>query len=176
MSKELAKEELLDKVEEAASKCERELHGCGRCALSALMQYFELGDKTSADLVLKAVLPLSGGIAQTRNTCGALLGGLMAIGMVCFPGKLEDATMEDIRAAMTLGRQYYRRFEKEVGNVRCFDIREVGLGRCFDTADPDEYDKFVKAGAYDFCGKVCGKAARLAAEFILEIRQKQREG
>jgi len=176
MSKELAKEELLDKVEEAASKCERELHGCGRCALSALMQYFELGDKTSTDLVLKAVLPLSGGIAQTRNTCGALLGGLMAIGMVCFPGKLEDATMEDIRAAMTLGRQYYRRFEKEVGNVRCFDIREVGLGRCFDTADPDEYDKFVKAGAYDFCGRVCGKAARLAAESILEIRQKQREG
>lgn len=176
MSKEPAREELLDKVEETASKCERELHGCGRCALAALMQCFELGDKTSADLILKAILPLSGGIAQTRNTCGALLGGLMAIGMVCFPGKLEDATMDDIRAAMTLGRQYYRRFEKEIGNVRCFDIREVGLGRCFDTADPDEYDKFVKAGAYDLCSKVCGKAARLAAEFILEIQQKQREG
>jgi C_GCAxxG_C_C family probable redox protein len=176
MSKELAREELLDKVEETASKCERELHGCGRCALAALMQHFELGDRTSTDLVLKAILPLSGGIAQTRNTCGALLGGLMAIGMVFFPGKLEDATMDDIRAAMTLGRQYYRRFEKEMGNVRCFDIREVGLGRCFDTADPDEYDKFVKAGAYDLCSKVCGKAARLAAEFILEIREKQREG
>lgn len=176
MSKELAKEELLDKVEEAAQKCERELHGCGRCALSALMQHLELGDKSSADLILKAILPLSGGIAQTRNTCAAMLGGLMAIGMVFFPGKLEDATMEDIRAAMTLGRQYYRRFEKEVGNVRCFDIREVGLGRCFDTADPDEYDKFVKAGAYDLCASVCGKAARLAAEFILQIRQKQREG
>jgi len=176
MSKELAREELLDKVEETASKCERELHGCGRCALAALMQCLELGDKASADLILKAILPLSGGIAQTRNTCGALLGGLMAIGMVYFPGKLEDATMDDIRAAMTLGRQYYRRFEKEVGNVRCFDIREVGLGRCFDTADPDEYDKFVKAGAYDLCSKVCGTAARLAAEFILEIQQKQREG
>ncbi len=176
MSKELARKELLDKVEEAASKCERELHGCGRCALAALMQHFELGDRTSTDLVLKAILPLSGGIAQTRNTCAAMLGGLMAIGMVFFHGKLEDATMDDIRAAMTLGRQYYRRFEKEMGNVRCFDIREVGLGRCFDTADPDEYDKFVKAGAYDLCSKVCGKAARLAAEFILEIRQKQREG
>ena len=170
MSKELAKEELLDKVEEAASKCERELHGCGRCALASLMQYFELGDKSSADLMLKAILPLSGGIAQTRNTCAAALGGLMAIGMVFFQGKLEDAKMEDIRAAMALGSQYYRRFEKEIGNVRCFDIRAVGLGRCFDTADPDEYDKFVKAGAYDLCSKVCGKAARLAGEFILNIR------
>lgn len=176
MSKELTREEFLDKVEETASKCEREIHGCGRCALAALMQCFELGDKASADLILKAILPLSGGIAQTRNTCGALLGGLMAIGMVFFPGRLEDATMDDIRAAMTLGRQYYRRFEKEIGNVRCFDIREVGLGRCFDTADPDEYDKFVQAGAYDLCSRVCGKAARLAAEFIMEIQERQRQG
>lgn len=175
MSKELAREELLNKVEETASKYERELHGCGRSTLAALMQQFELGDESSTDLILKGLLPLSGGIVQTRNTCGAVLGGLMAIGMVFFSGKVEEAKMEEIQAAMALGRQYYRRFEKEVGNVRCFDIREVGLGRCFDTADPDEYDKFVKAGAYDLCSKVCGKAARLAAEFILEIQQKQRE-
>jgi len=173
MSKQLAKDELLDKIEEAASKCEREVHGCGRCALATLMQYFELGDESSVDLISKGILPLSGGIAQTYSTCGALLGGLMAIGMAFFPGKVEDAEMEDIRAAMALGRQYYRRFEKELGSVRCFDIRAVGLGRCFDTADPDEYDKFVKAGAYDLCSKVAGKAARLAAEYILRIREER---
>ena len=175
MAKELPKGEFLNKIVEAASKCEREVHGCGRCTLSALMEYFELGDKASADLILKAVLPLSGGIAQTRNVCAALLGGLMAIGMVFFPGKLEEAELDDIKAAMALGKQYYRKFEKEVGNVRCFDIRDVGLGRVFDTTDPDEYDKFVKAGAYELCSKVCGKAARLAAEFILRIQEERKE-
>jgi len=171
MAKELSKEELLDSIEEAAAKCEREVHGCGRCSLAALTQYFHLGDEASVDLLLKAVLPLSGGIAQTRNTCAAVLGGLMAIGMVYFSGRLEEADMEDIMAAMKLGREYYRRFEREMGHVRCFDIRETGIGRCFDTADPDEYERFVKAGGYELCSKVAGKAARLAAEYMLQIRE-----
>ena len=171
MAKELSQEELLGKIEEAASRCEREVHGCGRCTLAALTEYFELGDKASVDLLLKAVLPLSGGIAQTRNTCAAMLGGLMAIGMAFFHGKLEDAKIEDIMEAMALGRKYYRRFEQEIGHARCFDIRETGIGRGFDTADPEEYQKFVQAGGYELCSSIVGKAARLAAEYIVEIRQ-----
>ena len=166
-------QEFLNKIEQEASRCEKEVHGCGRCVLAALMDQFELGDKASVDLIQKAVLPLSGGIAQKRNTCAAALGGLMAIGMVYFPGKLEDAQIEDIMKAMALGRQYYSQFEKELGHIRCYDIREAGLGRCFDTADPDEYAKFVKAGGYELCSSVVGKAARLAAEFILEIRRER---
>lgn len=171
MAQELSREEFLDKIEEAAVKCEREVHGCGRCSLAALTQYLDLGDEASVDLLLKAVLPLSGGIAQTRNTCAAVLGGLMAIGMVYFSGRLEEANMEDIMAAMKLGREYYRHFEREIGHARCFDIRETGIGRCFDTADPDEYERFVKAGGYELCSKVAGKAARLAAEYILQLRE-----
>jgi C_GCAxxG_C_C family probable redox protein len=175
MSEQLSRAEFLDKVENAAATCERTVHGCGRCALSALMENFDLGDKAGKELALMGILPMSGGIAQTRNTCGALLGGLMGIGMVSFPAGLEQANMDDIRQAMKLGAQYYRKFEKEVGNTRCFDIRAVGLGRCFDTGDPDEYRKFVEAGAYDFCGGISGKAARLAAEFMLDILESQKK-
>ena len=173
MARDVSNEEFLNKIEGEAAKREKEVHGCGRCVLAALMDQFELGDKASADLIQKAMLPLSGGIAQKRNTCAAALGGLMAIGMVYFPGKLEDAQIEDIMKAMALGRQYYSQFEKELGHIRCYDIREAGLGRCFDTADPDEYEKFVKAGGYELCSSVVGKAARLAAEFILEIRRER---
>lgn len=176
MAKELSKEELLDKIEETASKYEKEIGFVGRCVLKTLMEYFDLGDKSSKDLCLKSIMPLCAGIAGTRNTCGGLLGGLMAIGMVFFPGREEDADFETIQSAMALGRQYYRRFEKEVGNTRCFDIRQVGLGRMFDTADPEEYDKFKKAGGYDLCSRVSGKAARLAAEFILKIQEEREKG
>ena len=169
----LSNEEFLNKVEQEAGKCEETAHGCARCVLAALMAQFKLCNKESADFIQKAVLPLSGGIAQKRNTCAASLGGLMAIGMAYFPGKLEDAKIEDIMKVMALGRQYYSRFEKEIGHIRCYDIREAGLGRCFDTADPDEYEKYVKAGGYDLCKGVVGKAARLAAEFILELRQEK---
>ena len=171
--KEVPKEEFLSEVEETAAKCEREVHGCGRCTLAALMEHFKLADRSSADSLLKGMLPLSGGIAQTRNTCAAALAGLMAIGIVFFQSNLEEASMDDIRAAMALGREYYREFEREVGHIRCFDIRETGLGRVFDTADPDEYEKYVKAGGYDLCSSVCGKAARLAGEYIIRIREEQ---
>ena len=175
MPEESSRAEFLDKVEKTASTCEREVHGCGRCALSALMEHFDLGDQAGKELVLMGILPMSGGIAQTRNTCGALLGGLMGIGMVSFPAGLEKSNMDDIRGAMKIGAQYYRRFEKEIGHSRCFDIRAVGLGRCFDTGDPDEYRKFVEAGAYDFCAGICGKAARMAAEFMLDIQESQKK-
>lgn len=171
-----SKEEILDKVEQTAYKSEMELHGCGRCCLAALMEHLELGDKVSADACLKAILPLSGGIAHTRNTCAALLGGLMAIGIAAVPGNLDDVNYQRIHELMELGRQYYRDFEKEVGNVRCFDIRQVGLGRCYDTADPEEQEKFAREGGYEWCSKVCGKAARLAARYIFDIWENQGGG
>ena len=33
----------------------------------------------------------------------------------------------------------------------------------------------VNAGAYDLCSGVCGKAARLAAEFMLDIQESQKK-
>ena len=159
---ELSKKEFLTKVQKTAENYERTVHGCGRCTLKALIEHFDLGGGVNTDFMLKAIIPFSGGIAQTRNTCGAALAGLMAIGMVFFDGKIEDITNEDMMAGMAAGRKFYRNFEKKIGHIRCFDIREVGLGRCFDTSDPDEYEKFVEAGAYDLCGGVVGKAARLA--------------
>ena len=170
---ELSKQELLEKIEKAAYQNEMEIHGCGRCTLASLVKYLELGDDSSGLLLSKAILPLSGGIAGTRNTCGALLGGLMAIGIASFPGSLDDTGIEQVHEAMALGNEYYRRFEKEIGNSRCFDIRQTGLGRVFDTGDPDEYEKFVKAGGYELCSGVVDKAARLAAEFILNLREQK---
>ena len=176
MTDDLQKATVLDEVEELGAKLEGEIHGCGRCALAALMEKFELVESENRDLILKAILPLSGGIAQTRNTCAAVLGGLMGIGMAYFEGeRLEDADINDIMGAMAVGRDFYRKFEKEVGHVRCFDIREAGLGRCFDAVDPGEYQKFVEAGGYDLCSRTVGKAARIAGEYIIKIREDRRD-
>ena len=106
MARDLSNEEFLNKIEGEAAKRKKEVHGYERCVLAALMAQFELGNKASVDLIQKVMLSLSGGIAQKRNTCAAALGGLMGIGIVCFPGKLEDAQIEDIMKAMAIGRQY----------------------------------------------------------------------
>lgn len=173
MSQKPTKIKVLDQIEEEASACLREFHSCAPCCLSTLLEHLDLADKPTTELFQKAVMSLSGGIVQEHETCGALLSGIMAIGIVSSPNKREGATRDDMMASMKPALEYYRKFEKEIGHVRCFDIRRVGLGRCFDTADPDEYAKFEAAGGHELCGKVVGKAARLAAEIIIDLRQRQ---
>jgi hypothetical protein len=56
------------------------------------------------------------------------------------------------------------------------EIYGCGLWYGFDTADPDEFDKFVKAGGMEFCSRVVGKGTRLAAEYILDIKEQQAKG
>lgn len=161
------KQKLLDKIEREAAQHERELHACGRSALMALALNLNLMDENCINATLRAAIPLSGGIAGTRNHCGALLAGIMAIGLATVKSDPRKDTVEERKAAMAASKRLYRRFEKEIGHVRCFDIREVGLGRSFDTSDPGELKRFEEAGGFVFCSSVVGKAARMAAEIIL---------
>ena len=163
--------ELLDRVEQDGTACEKEMHACARCALLAVARNLKLADDECIDAALRAAMPLSGGIAGTRNQCGALVGGIMAIGLAMVKGSPREAAVEERKASMKVAKQLYRWFEKEIGHVRCYDIRDAGLGRSFDTSDPEEMQKFVAAGGYELCGGVVGKTARRAAEMILEAQQ-----
>lgn len=162
----LYKRELVDKIEETAKACEIEYHGCSKCVVSTLAEQLGLG----GDEVVRASVPLAGGIARTGNTCGALIGGLMAIGLA-FASSDKSDTDSLFRTLETAGR-FYRIFGKEIGYVLCRDIRVDRLGRFFDTVDPDESRKFAEAGGHEACAGVVSKAARLAAEFILDERER----
>jgi len=169
MVQELSREGLLDKIEETAHNYERDYHGCSRCTLLALQEHLNLGD----DLTFQASTPFAGGIAFRGETCGALLGGLFAIGLATASKEIEDE--EALFRSLAAGFRFCRRFEKEMGTTLCRDILKARLGRYFNLADPNEYEEAKKAGIYDVCPKVVGKASRLAAEFILELREANKE-
>ena len=80
------KEELLDRIEETARNYERDYHGCSRCVLLSLQKHLNLGN----DLTFQASTPLAGGVAMRGETCGALLGGLLAVGLVTASKEIED--------------------------------------------------------------------------------------
>jgi C_GCAxxG_C_C family probable redox protein len=163
-----ANEELLDRIEADAARMERELHACARCTLFAVGQNLKLADDKCLEAALKTAIPLSGGIAGTRNHCGALVGGIMAIGLGMVKYDARTANPEQRKPVMGAAKTFYRWFEKEVGHARCYDIRDAGLGRSFDTSDPEETKKFEAAGGFEMCSGIVGKAARRAAELILE--------
>ena len=165
----LSKEELLDKIEKVAQSYESNYHGCSRCVLLALQEHLDLGD----DLTFQASTPFAGGVAMKGETCGALLGGLLAVGLATASKNIEDESA--LFGSLAASFRFYRRFEKEMGATLCRDIQKAKLGRYFNIADPNEYKEFKKAGGYVECSKVVGKASRLAAEFILELRERGQE-
>ncbi len=166
MSHHKSREELLDRVEKQAHDLERDVHGCSRCVLKALQDNLDLGDDAS----LKASTPLAAGVALRGETCGALLGGLLGVGIATASADLED---EDAMInTMMAGYELADTFEKEFGTTNCAKIQTERLGKFFFLGDPDQYEAFIKAGGYVECPKVVGKAARMAALRILDLRDK----
>ena len=90
---------LLDKVEADGEALHKEVGVCARSTLMAVGRNLDLGSDAELDGALKTAIPLSGGIASTRNECGALIGGVMAIGMALVdydPKTTLDETLKRI--------------------------------------------------------------------------------
>lgn len=128
-------------------------------------------------MVLKAAGFMAAGIARMGNLCGALAGSMMALGLAAGRERIEDAEYgEEIDETsgqprrIELARTFFQRFVQEFGSSLCRDIHISQLGRSYNIHDPKEYKEFQKAGGYEKCSKVVGKAARLAAEVILEMK------
>jgi C_GCAxxG_C_C family probable redox protein len=166
MSERLSREEVLNKVEQAAHDYEKDFHGCSRCVLKGLQDYLNLGD----GITLRASTPFAAGIAMRGETCGALLGALMAVGIVTASEEFEDSNA--LNNSLAAGFRFIRMVKKEFGSTDCVKIQTDRLGRSFNIADPQQYQAFIDAGGYVECPKVVGKIARMAAEFILDYRAK----
>ena len=165
-AQESSKEELLDQIEKTAHDYEARYHGCSRSVMQSLADHLKLGDT----LTFKASAPLSGGVAMRGETCGALIAGVMALGIAWGKEAIEE---EDWMEPVIAGYRLCRRFEKELGSTSCREIQTARLGRAFNFADLNDYEEFQKAGGYVECPKVVAKAARLTAQMIMEGSEKK---
>lgn len=155
------REELLKKIEERAAFYEKTYHGCSQCTLLAIQENLNLTDEGA----FKAATSLVGGVALMGDTCGAVIGGLMALGLVYGRSKIEDG--EQLTLALRPARTFYRRFQKQYGSCICRELQKIALGRSFDMTKKEDYEAFRAAGAYEKCAQFAGGAARLAAEIII---------
>jgi len=167
MQKKNSRDELLNTIEKTAHDYEKSFHGCSRCVFKALQDHLDLGDGPS----LKASTPLAAGVAMRGETCGALLGGLLAVGIVTAKEDLKDS--DALNNTLAAGFRLARKVEKEFGTTNCTTIQSERLGRFYSLADPEQYKAFIEAGGYEECPKVVGKIARMTAEFILDYLEKK---
>jgi C_GCAxxG_C_C family probable redox protein len=164
-----SKEEILDKAYKLAYKYEAERGSCPQCVLAALYEIFKISDPET----IKAADAMAGGTAlSTEGTCGALVGGLLAISSIVGRTYKDFSEGERRRRVFQYAKKFYDKFVKEYGSPVCKNIHKKLFGRSFNLLDPKDYEEFDKAGAHvDKCTSVSGNAARWAAEIILELKK-----
>ncbi|MBN1375690.1 MAG: C_GCAxxG_C_C family protein [Dehalococcoidia bacterium] len=156
--------EILDRLEQKAGDYEELFTSCAQGTLLALQEEFNLGNEQS----LKAATAMPG-IALRGETCGAVIGAIMALGLAMGRAKPEDSAAAD--RTMSASRKLCSRFEEEFGGCNCRDVQRHIFGRSFELNDPRDGAAFVAANAIKKCRVPPGKAARIAGEIILNSQK-----
>ncbi|MBI5164578.1 MAG: C_GCAxxG_C_C family protein [Magnetospirillum sp.] len=157
-----------DDREAAAAQAERRAfemelaYGCcPQCVLAAVKETAGAG---ITDETIKASHGLSGGGAlMGSGACGALTGGLVALGAK----KGRDADKLDKGRGMAnfnAGKQLVDRFRAEFGGVTCQELQQEFTGRTWDLWNAAEYKGFSDAR-----GEKCARASALVARWVVEM-------
>ncbi len=170
-------EEAVTQASRRAMEMESRFWGCSQAVLGALQEALSIGNTDS----FKAGTVLSAGVARRGETCGALIGALMALGIECGRSRMPDRDdynqamehAQDIVDAFKDGIRAHYNIPESLQSTLCPEIQTHLYGRAFAFADPAERKAFNDAGGHDpdGCPRVCAIAAAATARKILELRK-----
>ncbi len=155
--------QILDRVQRRAEEYNFLARNCARGTALALLEEFGLGNLQ----VVQALSPFPG-FGGTGWMCGAVTGGLIALGL--YFGSEDVLNYDAVGAAVQAARKFMPRFQATVGSVLCPELQErVIFGRYMDpAASPENMAAFAAAKGFEKCSLLPGIGARIAAEIILE--------
>jgi C_GCAxxG_C_C family probable redox protein len=163
--------EKLDQAYENAKKYEMRSGGCPQCTIAGVFDALGIQN----DDVFRAGTGLADGVGLTGDGhCGALSGGVMAIGYVFGREKKDFGEMRKLIKANMLSKKLHDQFVEKYGTARCRDIQTSLVGRFYNLYDPSELEAAVKAGMLDKCSTLVGEVARMATRIILEEQERKK--
>jgi C_GCAxxG_C_C family probable redox protein len=164
-------DQILQEAETTGYEFEKVYHGCAQCVLGTMMKIFNLTQPEA----FQAATGLAGGIGlSVEGSCGALTGGVMAIGLI-YGREIDQMNDPEKRRfiAYRLANQLHQKFVEEYGSSLCGEIHKRTMGRTYHLTDPREWQAFLEAGGHsEKCPGVVGKAARWTAQILLEETKK----
>lgn len=132
---------------------------CAQTSFEVLQNEFHL----DGGPILRALTPFPG-IALRGETCGAVIGCLMALGLVYGRDNLDD--WKGYLKSLPPSRRFCRTFEEEHGSISCSEILEAKHGKVYDLANRMDALKYAAAGGQKTCGMIIDSAVQIAAEII----------
>ncbi|MEJ2586075.1 MAG: C-GCAxxG-C-C family protein [Deltaproteobacteria bacterium] len=161
-------EDLEEKAYRLGVKYERECTGCAQTALAAVFDTLGIEN----DDVFRSASGLADGLGLTGDgSCGALVGGALAIGYLFGRRRQDLPDMMKPMKSYLLVKELHDTFVKTHGTCRCADLQTSLMGRTFNLLDPDQLKAAMEFGMMAHCSKVVGSAARMATRIILKERK-----
>ena len=161
---------VLDRIAKAAYNNNRAYEGCARCVLHALQTHLNiLADDNAIKAAMRSSTALSAGVARKGETCGALLGAMLALGLEMGTERLDD--FDGYVDTMSAASKVFDRFKEKYGTVKCSEIQTKLLGRSINFFNAEEAEWWYENNGLDVCPGVCAVAARYAAEEIMKQRE-----
>jgi C_GCAxxG_C_C family probable redox protein len=150
----------MSNAERLSKKAAAYFLGGYNCAESVLLTMCEHWNGEN-NLVPKIATGFGGGIGRCGAVCGALVGGVMAIGIKYGFNELgKDKRWKPY----DLAQRFYKQFEKKHGSVLCREL--IG----YDLSDPEELEKVRKAGIFE---KKCADFVKTAIQSLIEFDEGQ---
>jgi C_GCAxxG_C_C family probable redox protein len=122
----------------------------------------ELYRLPGAEVVPKAAGGFGGGIGRKGSVCGALTGGVLALGLAMGRMDPKDAAARDRIYAKA--RELYERFEREFGTVLCYNLTQCDL------ATTEGQQKFKDLGLHK---NLCSKFVQGTVKWVGEVIEGQ---
>jgi C_GCAxxG_C_C family probable redox protein len=138
-------------------------HGCSQAVVQTFLDVFEEENA----LLFKAASPFAAGMSMTGNNCGALIGGLMILGIVFGRRNMADG-MEGIIDGIRPARRLVKHFQKRFGALNCLEITGTDL------ADPVKADAYFAGGGLDKCAGITGEVAAFVADLLYDESAKKK--
>jgi C_GCAxxG_C_C family probable redox protein len=158
------KEDFLNLIEADCRKVEELYWGCSQVVTDTLQRNLSIGNKE----VFMAATGFAGGVAGNREICGALLGGIMAIGVVYGRSQFEPGKVAHEQQGFLETRERASmlcdKFRDQFGSLKCADVRQV-VGR-IPLGDENHLYTLEGVKNHSKCGDVTGITARLTAEIM----------
>jgi C_GCAxxG_C_C family probable redox protein len=135
------------------------------CAESVLLAFLNEWDKYfRSGITSAAATAFGGGMGRSGHICGAISGGLIAIGLTVgrTEAKDEDSKQEAYRAA----RQLLQSFNKQWGALDCRELTQC------DMSTPEGYEKYKELKLHETkCSKIIRETTKMTANIIEKIKE-----
>jgi C_GCAxxG_C_C family probable redox protein len=143
----------IDPSEIAVSLFDRNFN-CAQAVFAAFATTFGMEESR----MLKLASPFGGGVARRGQVCGAVSGGLMALGLA---RGADDPSAKE--AAYQLGQEFLTRFESRHGSILCRDLL------CFDISTDIGRQQANEKGLFKtLCPHFVGDAVEIVRAMLEE--------